>query len=101
LFTPIYTLIKPDYMYWLRFILFGTQTIIIAVVLGFIIVRVFLFGRISFGYQVALMYLLRMISMMLFVLPNHPEVIWHFPGIPDTLNDYFFSGHVAGFQFND
>lgn len=33
--------------------------------------------------------------MLLFVLPNHPELIWHFPGIPETTNDYFFSGHVA------
>eukprot|EP01080_Neovahlkampfia_damariscottae_P010916 gene10916-3621_t len=95
LFTPIYQIIKVEDMYWLRFVLFGIQTIIIMFIIAFIFIRVFLFGRLGLGYQVALMYTIRMASMMLFVLPNHPEVIWHFPGIPDTLNDYFFSGHVA------
>lgn len=95
IFKPVYELIKPESMYWVRFLLFGVQTLLILFLILFTFVRVFYYNRLALGYQISFMYFLRIGSMLLFVLPNHKELIWHFPGIPETTNDYFFSGHVA------
>jgi hypothetical protein len=95
LFTPLHQMIKGPEWYSFRVVMFGIQTLVIGGVLLFILARILVYDRFHVGKQTIVMYTLRIVAMLSFVLPNDPDVIWHFPGIPATLNDYFFSGHVA------
>lgn len=95
LFTPLHDILIHQKMYWIRVILFGIQTVVISFVLIMIAVRLLLYNQFQLGVEVVVMYFSRIIGMTTFVLPNPEGVIWHFPGIPETLNDYFFSGHIA------
>ena len=82
-------------MYNFRFIIFGIQSIIMMSLVLYLGIRVVFYQRIKLGYSIVTMYLLRVFSMHIFVLPNPKDLIWHFPGVPETRNDYFFSGHIA------
>lgn len=95
IFYPINQYIKSADKYILRFCLFSLQTSVISMIIGFAVYRIIMKNRFNFAKQLLTMYSLRVVSMVLFILPNSPDVVWHFPGIPLTLNDYFYSGHVG------
>lgn len=95
IFQPLNQLLKPQNMYWVRFCMLGLQTLVVLSLILFAFYRIIFHDRFNFAKQLLTMYSLRIISMLMFILPNSPDVIWHFPGIPLTLSDYFYSGHVG------
>jgi hypothetical protein len=92
IFQPLHNFVKPDSMYPLRFFIFGLQSFIMISLVLYLGFKVVYYQRIQLGYSIVTMYLLRVMSMHLFVLPNQKgklknfkkDLIWHFPGIPET-----------------
>lgn len=87
--------ITPDEMYWFRFALLGIQTIFIIGILLIMTIRILFYSRFKLAAEAIIMYTTRILSMLTFILPNHKELLWHFPGVPNTVNDFFYSGHIA------
>jgi hypothetical protein len=94
-FEPIHEILRQESHFLTRVIMFGVQSFVMGLIIMAIFYLILLKDEIVFGYKILSMYILRIICMVSFILPNSPTVVWHLPGLPLTLNDYFFSGHIA------